>query len=302
VATSSAEEVRNKRAQSRQQRRDASGQKESPDQDGGGDQGSDSGGGGLGTGALVGIGAAAGGLVGVASAVRRRRRRRADRGADGAASTESEALEAEDGEEDSDDESPRAQKDAGGGPSQLRELATTMLEAALDAVKQHGPQQEDADEDDDEPRGRSRTGERDEYAEDEEDDEEDQEPRGVAGQHEDDAAGAEASRGEDEEDRPDSDEDEPARNGGGALDTRLVRRAREQLAELVGREPEAVTSVERDDGGWRLELEVVEVERVPSSTDVLATYEVRLDEDGDLEEYSRVRRYGRGQADRGGSS
>ena len=47
-------------------------------------------------------------------------------------------------------------------------------------------------------------------------------------------------------------------------------------------------------------LEVVELERVPPTTDILATYRVDLDEYGELMGYERVNRYYRNQA--GGDS
>jgi hypothetical protein len=70
--------------------------------------------------------------------------------------------------------------------------------------------------------------------------------------------------------------------------------AARQLLELTGRQAEGVTGLERTDEGWRVEVEVVEVRRIPDTTDVLALYEVTLDEDGELEGYRRLRRYGRG--------
>jgi hypothetical protein len=60
-----------------------------------------------------------------------------------------------------------------------------------------------------------------------------------------------------------------------------------------------VTALERIDGGWRITCEVVELERIPNSTDVLATYVVELDGDGELLQYERIRRYYRAQADIG---
>ena len=75
------------------------------------------------------------------------------------------------------------------------------------------------------------------------------------------------------------------------------RRAREQLEELLERTAESVSSLERTNDGWRARLEVVELARVPESTDVLATYEVELDDDGNLRRYSRVTRYHRAHAD-----
>ena len=81
----------------------------------------------------------------------------------------------------------------------------------------------------------------------------------------------------------------------------IVQRARQQLAELTGREAEGVLGVERDeDDGWKVTVEVLELQRVPNSTDLLGCYVVRLDGGGDLLEYQRVRRYARGQADEDG--
>jgi hypothetical protein len=77
----------------------------------------------------------------------------------------------------------------------------------------------------------------------------------------------------------------------------IARRARREVAELTGRSAEAVLGVERDDGGWKVQVETLELERVPSTTDVLACYVVRLDDDGDVLEYRRGRRYLRGQPD-----
>lgn len=68
-----------------------------------------------------------------------------------------------------------------------------------------------------------------------------------------------------------------------------------QLAALSGQDIEGVTGLERTDDGWKVTAEVVELRRIPNTTDVLATYEVLVDSDGDLEGYRRVRRYSRGE-------
>ena len=81
----------------------------------------------------------------------------------------------------------------------------------------------------------------------------------------------------------------------------LAQSARRQLAELTGRQPEGVLGVERnDDDGWHVTVELLELERVPSSMDLLGCYLVALDGDGELVEYRRLRRYPRGQADEDG--
>jgi hypothetical protein len=68
----------------------------------------------------------------------------------------------------------------------------------------------------------------------------------------------------------------------------------EQIAELIGKDPESVTGVMRSKGGWLITVEMLEDRRIPSSTDILATYEAELDDDGELLGYHRVRRYSRG--------
>jgi hypothetical protein len=75
---------------------------------------------------------------------------------------------------------------------------------------------------------------------------------------------------------------------------KVAQSAARQLLELTGREAEGVTGLERTDDGWKVIVEVVEVRRIPDTTDVLALYEVAVDEDGDLESYRRLRRYTRG--------
>jgi hypothetical protein len=73
----------------------------------------------------------------------------------------------------------------------------------------------------------------------------------------------------------------------------------EQFAELTGRTPDSVTgarSLENGDG-WSVLVDVVELERIPASTSVLATYRVDLDVDGSITGYERLRRYTRGATD-----
>ncbi|SEL01498.1 gas vesicle protein [Rhodococcus maanshanensis] len=74
------------------------------------------------------------------------------------------------------------------------------------------------------------------------------------------------------------------------------------LVELTTREVVGVTSVAPTDDGWLIEVEVVEDRRIPTSSDILALYEVELTLDGDLISYSRTQRYARGSSDVGRKS
>lgn len=77
-----------------------------------------------------------------------------------------------------------------------------------------------------------------------------------------------------------------------------MHRAAEQLTELLRRDAASVSSVKATDDGWTADVEVVELERIPDSTSVMASYRVRLDSTGQLMGYERTRRYSRGHIDR----
>ncbi|MEX1656394.1 MULTISPECIES: gas vesicle protein GvpO [Streptomyces] len=77
----------------------------------------------------------------------------------------------------------------------------------------------------------------------------------------------------------------------------VLREARTQLAELTGMTAENVSSFEQTEDGWALEIEVLELSRVPDTMSLMASYQVELDPEGQLTGYRRVRRYERGRAD-----
>ncbi|MFJ6789296.1 gas vesicle protein GvpO [Streptomyces angustmyceticus] len=77
----------------------------------------------------------------------------------------------------------------------------------------------------------------------------------------------------------------------------VARRGAELLQSLISQRVEGVSAVRRTDDGWCVEVDVLELARIPDTTSLLATYEVKLDEDGELLEYYRTHRYRRGAAD-----
>ncbi|MGW1954083.1 gas vesicle protein GvpO [Streptomyces sp. NPDC001920] len=77
-----------------------------------------------------------------------------------------------------------------------------------------------------------------------------------------------------------------------------IRFAIEQLGELLGRAPESVSALKPTDQGWEAAVEVVELERIPETTSVMASYHVVLGPEGQLVSYERGRRYTRAQVDR----
>jgi Gas vesicle synthesis protein GvpO len=77
----------------------------------------------------------------------------------------------------------------------------------------------------------------------------------------------------------------------------LTIAARDTIRDLTGYPPESVSGLQWDGETWLVTVDVCELERVPSTTDVLATYVVQLDEGGGLLGYKRTRRFIRAQAE-----
>lgn len=75
----------------------------------------------------------------------------------------------------------------------------------------------------------------------------------------------------------------------------VISTARRELEMFTGRTVESVSSVRRNEDGWTLCLEVLEVQRVPDSTSVLGTYETEVDDHGSVLGYERTARYHRNQ-------
>jgi len=76
-----------------------------------------------------------------------------------------------------------------------------------------------------------------------------------------------------------------------------ARAALRQIAELTAKQPEGITGVERTEDGWAVGVELVEDQRIPSSSDILAMYEISIGPDGEMESYRRIKRYARGRGD-----
>ena len=79
----------------------------------------------------------------------------------------------------------------------------------------------------------------------------------------------------------------------------LTRTAKETIQELTGHRAEAVSAFQWDGDEWLVSVDVCELERIPNTTDVMATYVVQLDDNGGLLGYKRERRYPRGSGDEG---
>lgn len=83
--------------------------------------------------------------------------------------------------------------------------------------------------------------------------------------------------------------------------TEIARDAVRQLYAVTGMTPETISSIDHDDDYWYVEVEALEVSRIPPTTDILSSYRVQLDGDGEIVGYRRTRRYIRNQIQEEGS-
>jgi hypothetical protein len=77
----------------------------------------------------------------------------------------------------------------------------------------------------------------------------------------------------------------------------LTLAAKATVEDLTGFSPESVSGLQWDGETWLVTVEVCELERVPNTTDVMASYVVQLDDRGGLLGYKRERRFQRGSAE-----
>jgi hypothetical protein len=92
-------------------------------------------------------------------------------------------------------------------------------------------------------------------------------------------------------------ESNETRSDGTLSAAELAEAALSAVADLTSYEPESVTGMEWDGESWRISVDVLELSRIPKTTDVLASYDVQLDDQGTLLGYKRTARFVRGQVE-----
>ena len=75
----------------------------------------------------------------------------------------------------------------------------------------------------------------------------------------------------------------------------LAERAKEQLAEVTGFSPVAAVGGFKDEEGWHISVDVLEMARLPEATDIIGTYVVTLDEEGNMVKFDKKRSRLRGE-------
>jgi hypothetical protein len=160
---------------------------------------------------------------------------------------------------------------------------------------------DDVEEPDDDERDEPRA-EEDEPDDDEDDEDDEEQLPEAAAEPEpaDDGGETDPPQDEDDEEREEAADSSAATDGSAGTDDErleLLDHARRYAEQLTGHQVEGFSSLEHEDRGWRIGVEVVELSRVPSTTDVLASYELVLTDDGDFVDFRRGHRYYRNSTD-----
>lgn len=67
----------------------------------------------------------------------------------------------------------------------------------------------------------------------------------------------------------------------------LIEKTRNELTNLTGLKLSSTIAATKDEKGWHISIEMVEKQSIPDQMDILALYEVLLDEDGNLLSFER---------------
>jgi hypothetical protein len=86
-------------------------------------------------------------------------------------------------------------------------------------------------------------------------------------------------------------------NDGRLSAAELSEAALKTVHDLTGYQPEAITGLQWDGEFWDVTVDVLELARIPNTTDVLASYVVQLDDRGTLRGLRRGNRFVRGQTE-----
>lgn len=67
-----------------------------------------------------------------------------------------------------------------------------------------------------------------------------------------------------------------------------------EIKELIKKEPESISLIEKTKEGWRIECEVLEKKSVPETYDLLRIYEFKLDKNAKITEFKQLKKVRRG--------
>jgi hypothetical protein len=68
----------------------------------------------------------------------------------------------------------------------------------------------------------------------------------------------------------------------------ITERAKAQLATATNLVPLLVSGADKDADGWRLTVEMIELDRIPEAQGIIGAYDVRVSDEGELVTWHRT--------------
>ena len=68
----------------------------------------------------------------------------------------------------------------------------------------------------------------------------------------------------------------------------LIEKAKKQLAELTGFKEPAGVGLRKEKEGWVVTIEIIEKKSIPEGMNVIGTYEVKVDGNGEILSYEKT--------------
>ncbi len=69
----------------------------------------------------------------------------------------------------------------------------------------------------------------------------------------------------------------------------IIEKAREEISKITGLELSTTIGAVKEEQGWKVTLEMIEKHSLPDQMDILASYDVILDDDGNVIKFNRTR-------------
>lgn len=77
----------------------------------------------------------------------------------------------------------------------------------------------------------------------------------------------------------------------------LQKMAFPSIAELLGKAPDSVSSIEKNSEGWAVVCNILEKKAVPETFDLLKVFEVILDKEAKIVRFKQLKKIRRGDID-----
>jgi hypothetical protein len=77
--------------------------------------------------------------------------------------------------------------------------------------------------------------------------------------------------------------------------TNLADATRQQMTAITGLLPDTISRLDRAESGWTLSIDMLEHRSIPRTQDLLASFDVVLDGEGQVKSWHRTSRFIRGQ-------